>query len=131
MNSGIARIFTNVSFALRQDSSFAGVTKEPDMRDTRKDDLFHSAVTGDSALVKQALRDGVDVNVRTVYDRTALHVAVEHGHVEAVKTLLAAGADVNAMDHDRETALDKAALSRCPEIMKALLDAKVDRNFVN
>ncbi len=99
-------------------------------RDTRKDDLFHSAVTGDSDLISRALRDGADVNARTVYDTTPLHVAARHGHVEAVKTLLAAGADVHARDRDSETALHKVAPSGCPEVVRALLDAGGDASVL-
>ena len=53
---------------------------------------------GDAAAVKKLLDEGVDVNTKYRYNRTALSFAADRGHVDVVKVLLERGADVNAKD---------------------------------
>ena len=53
---------------------------------------------GDAAAVKKLLDEGVDVNTKFRYDRTALSFAADRGHVDVVKVLLERGADINAKD---------------------------------
>jgi outer membrane protein assembly factor BamB len=60
--------------------------------------LWNAARAGDVAEIEQILEAGVGVNERTNYGATALALAAERGHLEAVKTLVAKGADVNATD---------------------------------
>jgi hypothetical protein len=60
--------------------------------------LSEAARKGDAAAVKTLLDDGVDVNTKYRYDRTALSFACDRGNVEVVKLLLDRGADVNAKD---------------------------------
>ena len=64
----------------------------------RADALSDAARKGDAAAVKKLLDEGVDVNTKFRYDRTALSFAADRGHVEVVKLLLDRGADVNAKD---------------------------------
>ena len=62
-------------------------------------DAFSEAVRkGDVTAVKKLLDEGVNVDTKFRYDRTALSFAADRGHVEVVKTLLARGANVNAKD---------------------------------
>ena len=60
----------------------------------KADALSDAARKGDAAAVKKLLDDGVDVNTKFRYDRTALSFAADRGHVEVVKVLLAHNADV-------------------------------------
>jgi hypothetical protein len=64
----------------------------------RAEALSEAARKGDAAAVKTLLDEGVDVNTKYRYDRTALSFACDRGHVEVVKLLLDRGADVNAKD---------------------------------
>jgi len=66
---------------------------------TQPEDALSAAVRkGDAAAVKKLLDEGVNVDTKFRYDRTALSFAADRGHVEVVKVLLARGADVNAKD---------------------------------
>jgi hypothetical protein len=60
--------------------------------------LSAAARKGDAAAVKKLLDEGVDVNTKFRYDRTALSFAADRGHVDVVKVLLERGADINAKD---------------------------------
>src|SRR6476660_1209704 len=62
------------------------------------DALADAARKGDAAAVKKLLNEGVDVNTKFRYDRTALSFAADRGHVDVVKLLLERGADVTAKD---------------------------------
>jgi ankyrin repeat protein len=62
-------------------------------------DAFSEAVRkGDVTAVKKLLDEGVNVDTKFRYDRTALSFAADRGHVEVVRALLARGANVNAKD---------------------------------
>lgn len=64
-----------------------------------KADAFQEAARkGDVAAVRKLLDEGVDVNTKFRYDRTALAFACDRGHVDVVKLLLERGADVNVED---------------------------------
>jgi len=64
----------------------------------KADALSDAVRKGDAAAVKKLLDEGVDVNTKFRYNRTALSFAADRGHVEVVKLLLDRGADVNAKD---------------------------------
>src|SRR5262245_6769549 len=100
----------------------AGTTSE------KADAFLEAARKGDAAGVRKLLDEGVDVNTRFRYDRTALSYACDRGHLEVVKLLLDRGADVNVEDtFYHATALTWAvnpAMGRTPqhpEIVKLLL----------
>ena len=94
----------------------------------KADALSEAARKGDVAAVKKLLDEGVDVNTKFRYSRTALSFAADRGHVDVVKLLLDRGADVNAKDtFYNATALTWAvnpAMSRTPrhaEVVRLLL----------
>jgi len=64
----------------------------------KADALSAAARKGDAAAVRKLLDEGVDVNTKFRYNRTALSFAADRGHVEVVKLLLDRGADVNVKD---------------------------------
>jgi hypothetical protein len=64
----------------------------------REDALLSAVRKGDVAAVKALLDQGVAVDTRFRYDRTALSFAADRGNVELVKLLLERGADVNTRD---------------------------------
>ena len=64
----------------------------------KADLLSEAARKGDAAAVKTLLDEGVDINTKFRYNRTALSFAADRGHVDVVKLLLDRGADVNVKD---------------------------------
>src|SRR6266700_1464214 len=62
------------------------------------DALSDAARKGDAAAVKKLIDDGIDVNTRFRYDRTALSFAADRGHADVVKLLLDRGADSTIKD---------------------------------
>jgi ankyrin repeat protein len=64
----------------------------------KADALSEAARKGDVAAVRKALDEGVDVNTKFRYNRTALSFAADRGHVEVVKLLIERGADLNVKD---------------------------------
>ena len=64
----------------------------------KADALSEAARKGDAVAVKKLLDDGVDVNTKFRYDRTALSFAADRGHIDVVKVLLDRGADVAVKD---------------------------------
>jgi ankyrin repeat protein len=91
----------------------AGTTSE------KADAFLEATRKGDAAGVRKLLDEGVDVNTRFRYDRTALSYACDRGHLEVVKLLLERGADVNVEDtFYHATALNWAvnpAMGRTPQ----------------
>jgi hypothetical protein len=94
----------------------------------KADALSEAARKGDAAAVKKLLDEGVDIDTKFRYNRTALSFAADRGHVEVVKLLLDRGADVNAKDtFYNATALTWAvnpAMGRTPqhaEVVRLLL----------
>jgi ankyrin repeat protein len=64
----------------------------------RPDALSDAARKGDAAAVRKLLDEGVDVNTKFRYNRTALSFAADRGHVDVVKLLLERRADVTVKD---------------------------------
>lgn len=73
--------------------------------------LLEAAADGEAKLVKRLLELGADINVQGDIlasggsQSTALHWAVQRGHLEACQVLLAAGADPNRMAFGYQTPL--------------------------
>jgi uncharacterized protein len=73
--------------------------------------LYQAADSGDLRQLQAALAGNVDVNVPDAKGRRALILAIQKGHVDAVKMLLAHGANPNTPDA-RGTTPMSAAYSR-------------------
>lgn len=52
--------------------------------------LWKAAEEGDCGAIRYLVMNGADIGARDPLERTALNIATQYGHVEAVKTLLAA-----------------------------------------
>jgi len=88
----------------------------------REDDLLAAIRKGDVAAVKALLDQGVAVDTKFRYDRTALSFAADRGQVEMVKLLLERGANPEAEDtFYHATALGMAAQKGHAEIVSLLL----------
>jgi hypothetical protein len=74
------------------------VGQTPTTSTTKADALLDAARKGDVAAVRTLLDEGLDVDTKFRYGRTALAFACDRGHVEVVRLLLERGADVNAQD---------------------------------
>jgi ankyrin repeat protein len=57
-------------------------------------------------------KKSANVDIRDIYKRTPLHLAVIDGRVEIVELLVAAGADVNAKNNVGETPIDYAKFNK-------------------
>jgi len=90
--------------------------------------LVQAAQAGDTAKVKQLIKQGADVNAKNSIGKTILMFAALSGHAKAVKALIDAGADVNAKKEYDDTALMDAASYGHTDTVKALIDAGADVN---
>jgi FOG: Ankyrin repeat len=110
--------------------------------------LFSAAKCGQAGVMPLFLAAQVNVNARDEYAKTALMLAADAGHLDAVRELLKAGADVNAhmlsweawnlvsnntgkvteADRTGETALILAARNGHWDVMMALMEAGADVN---
>ena len=91
------RVFVSVVMLLA--GALCAIAQTPASTPADKADALSAAARkGDAAAVKKLLDQGVDVDTKFRYERTALSFAADRGHVEVVKLLLERGADVNAKD---------------------------------
>ena len=139
------RIFTMLSIL----SFFMCVTGCVDLAPLN---LFNAAGDGDLSVVKNAIRNGADVDGKggftslkagadvnaksikgntAVIGVTALMLAALKGHVNVVEVLLKAGADVNHQDSYGNTALMWAAGNGHANVIHLLLRAGADGNAKN
>ena len=83
--------------------------------------------------VREAIADGVDVNLRSPYGGfTPLMFAVQGSNPEVIETLIAAGSDVSNRSDFGWTALMLAAESNeNPTVVEVLLDAGADASATN
>lgn len=69
-------------------------------------DLEYWASLGNLDRVREALAANPDLNIRGVGGYTAMHAAVENGHLHVIRFLAENGADLNARLDTGETPLD-------------------------
>ena len=91
------------------------------------EEIWDAASAGNLSVVKQAIANGMDVNMKDPKSGgTLLATAALMGHTEIVALLLEHGADVNARSKDGGTALHAAAFLGRVETVKLLLDKGAD-----
>jgi len=119
--ASVAVVLITAAFALAQ---------APADKVDKADALSEAARKGDVAAVKKLLDEGVNVDTKFRYNRTALSFAADRGHVEVVKLLVERSADLNVKDtFYNATALNWAinpAQGRTPrhdEVVRVLLQA--------
>lgn len=89
--------------------------------------IQHSIESGRTKDVLSRLKQDIyfDINVRTVYQSTMLHLAARHGHVELAAELLKEGADLHSLDYGalRRTPLAWATHQGHMAMVELLVDA--------
>jgi ankyrin repeat protein len=85
--------------------------------------LCFVASIGDTLLMEQLLKRGMDPNESDSNSRTPLHIATANGFKDCVKLLLESGADVNSKDEDGNVPLWEAILGGHELIAKLLWDS--------
>ena len=91
--------------------------------DWKETPLHKAAAEGHASVLEKLLVCSPDIEDQTKEGRTALYVAVDHGHKEAVDVLLDHRAQVLAQDKDKSTPLHCAAWRPRLHILKRLLEA--------
>jgi ankyrin repeat protein len=96
-----------------------------------EDQLRQAAYEGNASMVKDMVKQGVNVNAVDAEGHTALIFAAFNGHSEILLDLLNAGAVVDSRDVMGRTALMYGSTGPFPEAVKILLDKGADPNAVD
>ena len=93
--------------------------------------LFDAVIYNDIKGVREALKNGVDVNAENTWGDTALTLAAWNGRTEITRLLIDEGADVNAENSEGDTALHLAAMNRRTDMVKMFLADGADPTIKN
>ena len=85
----------------------------------------------DRLLDAQLEQTGRDVNYRSGYGKSALHIAAEKDLLEAAKWLINKGADLEAKDISGLTPLHMAATLNSLQVARLLIAKGADKNIKN
>lgn len=107
-----------------------GAAKESGVKGA-SDSIWDAAKTGDTARVKELLKQGTSPNEKDPNGWFPLMYAAFGGHKETVDALLAAGADMNMKKPDGSTALMAAALKGHKSVVEVLLGKGADVKAVS
>jgi len=113
-----------------------------EIEDKDGDRAIHHAAFGDEPVViellalnssKNSLPNsvGLELNSRNKKRQTALHIAVNKGHLNVVKVLLKLGALISLQDADGDTPLHDAISKKNDNIIHLLLEANADLSICN
>ncbi len=97
-------------------------------QDTTDFKLIVAADKGDTAQVKQLLKNGADANAKTYEGVTALMYAAQNGHTEVMKLLIEREADIEAKPYNGITALMSAARNNQLDAAELLIKKGADIN---
>ena len=90
--------------------------------------LFEAAVKNNALDAQRFINEGIDVNAKGDYGKTALMYAAECNSVDVAKLLIKAKADVNAKDIEGKTALMYTAEYNSADVAELFIKAKADIN---
>jgi excisionase family DNA binding protein len=89
--------------------------------------LMKSAWEGDTGQAQALIHNGVDINARDAFGRTALIIAASQGHTYIVQILLEQGADPHVRDNVGTTALIAAEARGYARIASLLRSSSTDK----
>ena len=92
------------------------------------DDLIDAAEEGDIKTVRTLLKQGIDLNAKSMFGYTALHKATQMNHLKVVKLLLQGKANIHAKNWLGKTPLHLATTEGHLHIVKLLLQCGADVN---
>jgi len=128
----LTTLFCFVSISLyATETNTAKKTTASKVKIISQDALIESALTGKTALIEKALKDGFPVNHGDIQKRTLLMYAAFNGHTNVIQLLISKGADVNATDFSGSTALMFAASGKNLPAVKLLIKNKAKVNAVD
>ena len=90
--------------------------------------LFEAAAKNNALDAQRFINEGIDVNAKGDYGKTALMYAAECNSVDVAKLLIKAKADVNAKDIEEKTALMYTVEYNSADVAELLIKAKVGVN---
>jgi ankyrin repeat protein len=93
-------------------------------------DWERAATTGDVATLTRARRSGAPLDALDRHGQTALMLAAQHGHADAVAALIAAGADLDVTAKYGLSALMLAVIAGHQECARLLARAGANRSLV-
>lgn len=96
-----------------------------------EDQLRQAAYEGNASMVKELVKQGVNVNAVDAEGHTALIFAAFNGYSEILLELLNAGALVDSRDMMGRTALMYGSTGPFPEAVEIILDKGADPNAVD
>lgn len=97
-----------------------------------KDGFFKAVAEDDILGISLYVHAGANLDFKDVLGRTALHVAVEHGHLETITMLIDSGASPYVCNIHGDNCLTLAIhLYEEPDVTKHLLEIGVDPNREN
>lgn len=86
--------------------------------------LLYQAQQGNMKEVRRSIAVGRRVNFKDYDNRTALHLAANHGHFDVVKYLVKHGAKVSVKDRFGNTPIEEARINGHEEIYEFLFNCK-------
>ena len=94
--------------------------KEVNFNNTLNILLLQASENNNLERLKLLVDEGVYIDIRDEYGKTALMLASEYGHSEVVKYLIDKGTDINAKNNDGKTALMLASENGHSEVAELL-----------
>ncbi|XP_067384788.1 ankyrin repeat domain-containing protein 45 isoform X2 [Channa argus] len=112
--------------SVKEESDFFGQTDE-----AGRNALQIACLLGRSAIVRELLRHGTQVNEQTVRGYSPLHFASCWGHLDTVRTLLELGADIQAKTFRGDRPVDLARKYSKSDCVDCLILAEAKQDLVS